>query len=35
MEGNRGIGVAIDGRITIGYLCFTYTPVSAVKFCFS
>ena len=22
MEGNREIGVVIDGRITMGYLCF-------------
>ena len=30
MEGNGEIGVVIDGRITMGYLCFTYTPVSTV-----
>ena len=36
MEGNRDkLGVVIDGRITMGYLCFTYTPVSTVEFCFS
>ena len=35
MERNRGIGVVVDGRITMGYLCFTYTPVSTVEFCFS
>ena len=29
-EGNREIGVVIDGRITMGSLCFTYTPVSTV-----
>ena len=30
MEGNMEIGVVIDGRITMGSLCFTYTPVSTV-----
>ena len=35
MEGNREICVVIDGRITMGYLCFTYTPASTVEFCFS
>ena len=25
----------IHGRIWKGYLCFTYTPVSTVEFCFS
>ena len=35
MEGNREIGVVTDGRITMGYLYFTYTPVSTVEFCFS
>ena len=35
MEGHREIGVVIDGRITMGYLCFTYTPVSTVEFGFS
>ena len=35
MEGNREIYVVIDGRITMGYLCFTYTPVSTVEFYFS
>ena len=35
MQENRELGVVIDGRITMGYLYFTYTPVSAVKFCFS
>ena len=34
MEGNREIGVVIDGRITMGYLCFTYAPVSTAEFCF-
>ena len=33
--GKRGIGVVIHGRIKMGYLCFTYTPVSTVEFCFS
>ena len=32
MEGKREIGVAIHGRIKMGYLCFTYTPVSTVEF---
>ena len=35
MEAHRELGVVIDRRITRGYLCFTYTPVSTVKFCFS
>jgi len=35
MGGNREISVVIDGRITMGYLSFTYTPVSTVEFCFS
>ena len=35
MEGNREIGVVIDRRITMGYLCFAYTPVSTAEFCFS
>ena len=35
MEGNREIGVVINGRITMGYLGFTYTHVSTVDFCFS
>ena len=35
MKGNREIGVVIDRRITMGYLCFTYTLVSTVEFCFS
>ena len=35
MEGNREIDVVIDGRITMDYLYFTYTPVSTVEFCFS
>ena len=35
MKGNREIGVVVDGRIMMGYLCFTYTPVSIVEFCFS
>ena len=35
MEGNREIGVVIDGRITIGYLYFTYTHVSTSEFCYS
>ena len=30
MEGNRQIGVVINGRITMGYLSFTYTPVCTV-----
>ena len=30
MEGDREIGVVVDGRITTGSLCFTYTPVSTV-----
>ena len=30
MEGNREIGVVINGRITIGCLFFTYTPVCSV-----
>ena len=32
MVGNREIGVVIDRRITMSYLCFTFTPVSAVEF---
>ena len=32
--GNREIGVVIDGRITMGYLYFTYIPVSTLEFCF-
>ena len=32
IEGNREIGVVIDRRITMGYSCFTYTPVSTVEF---
>ena len=35
MEGNRERGVVIDGKFTKGYLCFPYTPISTVKFCFS
>ena len=35
MKGNREIGVVIGGRVMMGYLCFTYTPVSTVEFCFS
>ena len=35
MEGNREIDVVIDGRITMGYSYFTYTPVPTVEFCFS
>ena len=35
MKGNREIGVVVNGRIMMGYLCFTYTPVSTVEFCFS
>ena len=31
MEGNREIGVVINGRIRKCCLCFTYTPVSAVS----
>jgi len=34
MEQNREIGVVIDGRIKRGYLCFTYTPISTILFCF-
>ena len=30
MEGNKEIGVVINGRITIGCLSFTYTPVCSV-----
>ena len=30
MEGNREIGVVINGRITVGCLSFTYTPVCSV-----
>ena len=30
MKGNREIGAVINGRITMGCLCFTYTPVSTV-----
>ena len=30
MEGNRQIGAAINGRITMGCLSFTYTPVFTV-----
>ena len=30
MEGNREIGVVINGRITMGCLSFTYTPVCSV-----
>ena len=32
MEGNRDIGVVIDGSIRTCYLCFTYTHVSTVSF---
>lgn len=35
MEGNREIGVVIDGRIKMCYLGFTYTLVSTVSFVFS
>ena len=35
MEGNREIGVVIDGRIPMGSLCFNYTPVPTIYFCFS
>ena len=35
MEGNREIGVVIDGRIRTCYLCFTYTPASTFSFVFS
>ena len=35
MEAHREIGVVINRMITRGYLCFTYTPVSTVEFCFS
>jgi len=35
MEGNREIGVVIDGRIRTCYLCFIYTPSSTVSFVFS
>ena len=31
MEGNREIGVVIDGRIRTCYLCFTYTPASTAS----
>ena len=34
MEENREIGLVINGRITMGYLCFTYAPVSTVEFYF-
>ena len=34
MEGNREIGVVINGRIRTCYLGFTYTPVSTVSFVF-
>ena len=30
MEGNKEIGVVINGRITMGCLSFTYTPVCFV-----
>ena len=30
MEGNREIGVVINGRITVGCLSFTYTSVCSV-----
>ena len=30
MEGNREIGMVINGRITMGCLSFTYTPVCSV-----
>ena len=30
MEGNRQIGAVINGRITMGCLSFTYTPVCTV-----
>ena len=30
MEGNRQIGAVINGRITMGCLSFTYTPVFTV-----
>ena len=33
--GEREIVLVIHGRIKKGYLCFTYTPVSTVEFCFS
>jgi len=32
-ERKREVGVVIDGRITMGYLSFTYTPVSTIEFC--
>ena len=31
---NREVSVVIDGRITMGCLCPTYTPVSTIEFCF-
>ena len=30
MEGNKQIGAVINGRITMGCLSFTYTPVFTV-----
>ena len=30
MEGDRQIGAVINGRITMGCLSFTYTPVCAI-----
>ena len=35
MKENREMGAVIHGRITMGHLCFIYTPVSTVDFCFS
>jgi len=35
MEGNREIGVVINGKIKTCYLCFTYTLVSPFSFVFS
>ena len=32
--GNREIGVVIDGRISMYYLSFTYSPVSTVSFAY-
>ena len=32
MEGNREIGVVINGRIRTCYLCFAYTLFSTVSF---
>jgi len=35
MEREREIGVVIDGRIAMGCLCFTYTPLDYPSHIFS